>query len=192
MLSLRGRSAPSAGREAALSAPDWGRRVRALVVAVVTVVLAVAAHVVGDGMAPSAPVLLPVIAAVWMTSYRLSERRIRRWQLVLLLGGAQLAVHTLSAVTAMSHEHADSGIDIDPVVMASGHAVATFATALILGFGERVWWQVLSWLRRHLPAMYRQQAPLGDGARATPAYSVGVKAWAGAGPVGMRAPPCYT
>lgn len=178
--------APGGGRvEPSSSTTDVARCVRALIAAAVTVLLAVAAHLVGNGDAPPMAVLLPVIAAVWAVTYRLSRRRINRWQFLVLLGGAQLAVHTLSTVTAMPHQHGD----MDATAMAMAHAVSTVVTALVLGYGEQVWWLALSWIRRHVPAPFRPMAATGGAAWSPTAYRFAPVASVSAGVLGMRAPP---
>lgn len=165
-----------------------GRRVRTLVAAIVTVILAVAAHVAGSGEAPPLPVILPVVAAVWAAAYRLSERRVTRLQILALLGCAQVAVHLLGMVVVAGHGHG-AGAEIDPVVMACAHAVATVGAAAVLGLGERVWWQLLSWLRRQIPAAYRPATVRVRSTWAPSAYIAVVGRRDCPGPVGTRAPP---
>lgn len=163
------------------------RRVRALVAAVVTVTLAVGAHVAGHGMVPPLAVVLPVIVAVWFVSNRLSERKIHPWQLLTLLGGAQAAIHTLASIMEMSHGH-ETGV-IDPFVMTLWHVASTIVTAGVLSYADRVWWHLHSWLRRQLPPENRP-IPL-DLYRLAPIASPAAIFYRrlDAGSVRMRAPP---
>lgn len=163
-----------------------GRKVRTLIAASVSVALAVSAHVVGTGMAPPVAVLLPVVAAVWAVAYWLAERRIRSWHWLLLLGGTQAVVHVLSSMMGMSHHLAPS---IDPTTMTVAHVASTVITAAVLAVGERVWWLILSWIRRMVAAAPRPPTPDESNGWAIVTHDVPIHAQARAGVVGMRAPP---
>lgn len=159
------------------------RRVtRSTVAAVVTVLLAVAAHGAGGGTLPSWPALLPVVAIVARISYVLADRPLPRWQIITLLGTAQLAVHLLVTLTAHGG-HAETG----PVMVAC-HILGTAATALVLAHAEHLWWRLRSWwYRRRRPVRHcpPATAPIGH---PLPRYEP-LRTVPRAGAVGMRAPP---
>lgn len=178
---------PEVARDGSADMCSAERRLRALAIAITTVVLAVGAHITGDGTMPPIPVLIPVAVAITVIVRRISGRQIQRWQFLALLGSAQLAVHLLSSVVAMSHG-ADT-VTVNPVAMVAGHVASTLVTALTLSIGERVWWLVRSWIRRNIPGTYCPPPVISGGTRRIIDYSVKIKPWPSTGSVEMRAPP---
>lgn len=164
-----------------------GRRTRTAIAAVATVLLAVLAHALGHGQAPPIAALLPVTGAVWAVGHVVTARRVAGWQILLLIGMAQTAIHGLSVIADSSHGQAAA--TMDPVMMTASHVVSTVATALLLAYGEKVWWSLLSWIRRGVLGRY---SPLViERPRRMPIFepAPGMLARLMAGSVGMRAPP---
>ncbi|WP_157519970.1 hypothetical protein [Herbidospora daliensis] len=152
-----------------------------------TTLIAVAAHG-AHGTTPPLLALVPVVLAAWGVAYGLAGRRLNRRELLGVLGAAQLGIHGLSVyLTGDVHhdETSSSGV--------LSHAAATVLTALLLEYGERIWWGLLSLLGlRHrtihlgeLPPPVRRTVPVAS--RVVPLLT---RLCAGA--VGTRAPPLLT
>lgn len=178
---------PVGALDGVLPKPSAGRRARTLVASVTTVALAVWAHVAAEGVMPPVAVLLPVVGAVWMVSHWLTQRRIRAWHWFVLLAGTQGCVHVMASMVGMAHGHPSAA---DPAVMVGAHLVSTVITAAVLALGERLWWQILSWLRRQL--LVAVVCALAPDQRITWALLPNIPRaheWVAAGRLGMRAPP---
>jgi hypothetical protein len=153
-------------------APSTGpaRLARASVVAVATVALALAAHVLGGGAPPSMTVLVPLAAVVLAGAVPFSGRRTGPLGAVALLGGGQLALHHAFDLfgamgcaptgQALGHAHAAHAVDVvctgptshpGAVLGASAmlvlHVVATLATALLIAGTDRALSWAVAWLR---------------------------------------------
>ncbi len=120
------------------------RGFRAVLVGLSVAMLAVMAHVVANGMAP--PVLAVVLVALIASGVALavSGRRFSPLMLMVLIGSAQIGVHLLGSYLNGPAHHVDSALD--PRVMFAAHTGSTALTALLLGHGERMWWQLAAWL----------------------------------------------
>ncbi|WP_204040395.1 hypothetical protein [Acrocarpospora phusangensis] len=170
------------------------RGLRSALVALSTTVIAVVAHA-GHGTTPPLLALVPVVLAAWGVAYLLAGRRITRWELLALLGAAQLGIHGLSVYLADPghHDPGHHGVGDTSSPMVLTHAAATVLTALLLEYGERMWWGLLSLLDvryrmvrvRDLPPPVRCPVPVAS--RTVPTLTRLC-----AGPVGTRAPPLLT
>ncbi|GAA1012234.1 hypothetical protein Aple_008230 [Acrocarpospora pleiomorpha] len=168
------------------------RGLRSALVALSTTVIAVAAHR-AHGTTPPLLALVPVVLAVWGVAYGLAGRRVNRRELLTLLGAAQLGIHGLSVYLADPIHPGHYGIDDTSSSGVLSHAAATVLTALLLEYGERMWWGLLSLLGvryrtvhlRDLPPPVRRPIPVAS--RAVPLLTRLC-----AGPVGTRAPPLLT
>ncbi|TDC08059.1 hypothetical protein E1267_11325 [Nonomuraea longispora] len=121
------------------------RGLRSALVALSTIAIAVAAHR-AHGTTPPLLALVPVVLVAWGIAYALVGRRMARWELLALLGAAQVGIHGLSVyLTAPGHhDPGHSGIGDSSTPMVLTHAAATVLTALLLEYGERMWWGLLS------------------------------------------------
>ena len=118
------------------------RLLRASVVGAAVTAIAVGAHLLGHGAAPHVLALVPVAVAVAALVALFSGVQWRPLALVAVIGSAQVFVHALSAYLT-GDEHLT-------VTMVLAHAVATAGTALLLAYGERLWWRVWRWATRAL------------------------------------------
>ncbi|MFI6483724.1 hypothetical protein ACIBH1_37760 [Nonomuraea sp. NPDC050663] len=163
------------------------RGLRSALVALSTTLIAVAAHRT-HGAAPPLFALVPVVLAAWGVAYGLAGRRITRRELLALLGAAQLGIHGLSSYLTAPIGHHRAGDSSTPMLLA--HVAATVLTALLLEYGERMWWALLSLLRARYRTIHTPDVPP-PVPRVVPVVSrvVPARIRLCAGPVGMRAPP---
>ncbi len=139
---------------------------RASVVALITVALALLAHVLGGGDVPRAIVLVPLAAVVLAAAVPFSGRRIGPLGAVVLVGVGQLALHhafgllgTMGcepAAEMVGHSHTvQLACTAAPEHMASSggagmfalHVVATLVTALLIAGTDRAMSWISAWLR---------------------------------------------
>ncbi len=183
------------------------RALRTVLLTLVTLGLAAAAHRVGGGELPAAWVVLGIGAALLGPTAALTARRLTAPTLVVWLGLLEWGLHhALAALTmpvtsaagaatsASGHVHA--GASLTPVTgaaagasssMLGAHAVATVVTALALAYAERALWAIWDALRPVLivaaPVRVAVAGPLAVRIVVRPV----APAWAG--PTGSRAPP---
>ena len=151
------------------------RRLRAVVVAALTVALASGGHVVGGGQRPHPLTLLVLTVLATVPAYLLGRRRLGLVPLLVLLAGGQFAVHhVLSAMESMdpvAHEHLLAGhahgvpgpAAPGGLTMLVAHAVGTLVTGALLARGEAaVWslWHLLAPLFRLAPCAVPAYRPL--------------------------------
>lgn len=143
---------------------------RSGVISLVVVLLAAAAHIVGGGELPTAPVLLALVALTGLAATLATRFKLNLFTMAGLLGAGQLALHeaftALSPITAntqgtnhhLGTESLSPGLDIAAThshqlgtalgtMMFVGHVLATVATAVVLAKGEDALWQLAAWLR---------------------------------------------
>lgn len=181
------------------------RALRTVLLTLVTLGLAGAAHRVGGGELPAAWVVLGIGAALLGPTAALTSHRLTAPTLVAWLGLLEWALHhALAALTmpvssaagaatsASGHVHA--GASLTPVTGAAAsssmlgtHAVATVVTAFALAYAERALWAIWDALRPVLvvaaPVRVAVAGPLAVRIAVRPVAPV----WAG--PTGSRAPP---
>jgi hypothetical protein len=129
------------------------RRLRAVVVAVLTVALASGGHVVGGGHRPHPLTLVVLTVLAALPAYLLGRHRVGAVPLLALLGGGQFAVHhVLSAMESMdpvAHDHLLAGHAAhgapEPtgpggLTMLAAHAAGTLVTGALLARGEAAVW----------------------------------------------------
>ncbi|VXC20571.1 conserved exported hypothetical protein [Arthrobacter sp. 9V] len=166
---------------------------RSGLISFVVVLLAAAAHVVGGGELPTAPVLLALVALTALAATLATRFKLNLVTMAGLLGAGQVALHeaftALSPITAnaqgtnhhLGAEAFNPGLDIAAshthelgttfgAMMFVGHVIATLASAVVLAKGEDALWQLAAWLRPllALPTLvFRPDAgasPVGAGA----------------------------
>ncbi|WP_051274700.1 hypothetical protein [Cellulomonas sp. URHD0024] len=142
------------------------RLVRAFVVALSSVALALGAHVLGGGAVPPAVVVVPLVAVVLAAGVPFGGRRIGAPAAVALLGVGQLGLHhAFGALSGMGcvpaqemtgHVHTVqvACAAVPPQLPGAGgsamlwvHVVATLVTALLIAGTERALAWVGTWLR---------------------------------------------
>ena len=115
--------------------------------AVVSAVLAVAAHTVAGGMMPDFGLTVLLTIGVAALGVALADRRRGFGMILLTLGAAQVATHELLSLAsdgmAMSQ--------VDPLTMTAAHAVAVVVTAVLLAQAEAVVFRLAGALARLLP-----------------------------------------
>jgi hypothetical protein len=147
---------------------------RALTISGLIIGLAAAAHTVGGGHLPPAPVLGLLAALVLLPVTVLARRRLSLSSIAVALGAGQLALHTAftslpgpvgycssAEITAHGHHQAQGIPDcaaagagilalsvpaLPGPVMVIAHILAVAATALLLARGETLLWRMLAWL----------------------------------------------
>ncbi len=166
------------------------RGLRAAVVGMSVAMLAVLAHVIANGMAP--PILAVALVALTAGGVALavSGRRISSTTLVVLIGSAQVGVHLLGSYLNGPLHHVPPSMDSH--LMFAAHAGSTALTAIVLGYGERMWWQLSAWLNPWRFAGLSDQHPVER------IVQLVVQRLDGFGPVdirfsvGRRGPPAFT
>lgn len=114
---------------------------RAVVVAVLTVLVATGCHVLGGGSVPSAPLLAVMLGGAVPICWTLSAHR---WSVLELAGVfllAQSAVHLLS-MTSLAGGHAMGAMGISPLMVGS-HLVGGLALVVSVRWGEHVLWAMV-------------------------------------------------
>jgi len=139
-------------------------------IALVIVVLAAGAHVIGGGSLPMAPVLLALVALTALATTLATRFKLNAVTMAALLGSGQLALHEaftalgpVAAGTQGTAHHLGSE-PLNPALntvsehthqlgttfgalMLIAHVVATLGSALVLAKGEDALWQLAAWLR---------------------------------------------
>lgn len=138
-----GRGAP--GRPADLQA-GLGLALRVPVFTVLTVTLAVTAHVAGGGALPGPGRLLFATVAVATTWWPLALREVRWWLVTAGVAAVQTGVHVvlLDPAGAGSHAHVSSPL------MLGAHAAAALLVSAWIARGEALVWAAV---RRVLPRL---------------------------------------
>ena len=154
-------------------ATGWLRVVRAAVLGSVAFALALSAHVVAGGQAPSMTVCLVLTLACGEVSIGVTSGRLGLAAITTTLGVFQLALHyclmwlasagcVAASPVAVAPMHMHGGpaqilpcapmaagamastAHVSTVLMLAAHAIATVATAGVLAHGERVMWLLVS------------------------------------------------
>ncbi|SEJ64662.1 hypothetical protein SAMN04487917_108196 [Arthrobacter sp. yr096] len=143
---------------------------RSSAIALVIVLLAAGAHVVGGGALPTTPVMLALVALTALATTLATRFKLNVVTMTMLLGAGQLALHeaftALSPITAigpggnhhLGGESLNPGMDIAAThthelgtafgaLMLLSHILATLASAVVLAKGEDALWQLAAWLR---------------------------------------------
>ncbi|WP_157521907.1 hypothetical protein [Herbidospora cretacea] len=129
-----------------------------------------------------------MVLMAWGVAYGLAGRRVTRLELLALLGAAQLGIHGLSGyLTAPVHHDLGQDASLSGVL---SHAAATVITALLLEYGERMWWGLLSLLGVSYRTVHLPNLPTSARCSVLVASRVvPLLTRLCAGSVGMRAPP---
>ncbi|MCL3837344.1 hypothetical protein [Aeromicrobium duanguangcaii] len=124
-----------------MSAPGapFARLVRAAAVSLWATLMAVAAHVMGSGEAPSVVALVPVVAAGSALAWWAAARRIGFGWALVLLALPQLGVHLVSG-----YVHGHQVVPATPAMLAA-HLAGLVVVAVGIDAAERLWW---SWWAR--------------------------------------------
>jgi hypothetical protein len=155
----------------------WLRYARATTVASIAVTLSVAGHVLGGGHSPHPLAVGVLIALATIPGYLLGRRRLSRAALAGLLAAVQFTIHlALSSTTASTAHHHDlagsdavSSASPSPLLMLTGHVLATIALSLLLATGETLLWRLWAWMSACWP---RRPRPVARSARTARAVSV--------------------
>lgn len=115
-------------------------------------ILTIATHMAAGGGVPDLGLFLLPTVLLAGAGTMVAERVRARGVMIALLGGTQLAVHSLLSMNAVSHEmllagHAVAG----PVAMALGHVLATLVLAVVLSRVDAVLLAVAAALSAVLP-----------------------------------------
>ena len=147
---------PSVSRAELAGAPVGAlRMVRAAVVGLSAIGLALLGHLAAGGTAPPPGQLVLVVLAVLVVSLALSARRWTVGPLLAVLLGSQALFHVAFSGAGVAHVHGGqhlpngSAMPGHPgLVMLVGHSVAALLTALLLRRGEDWLWGLLALLAR--------------------------------------------
>lgn len=120
--------------------------------------LAIAAHGVAEGGVPDASVTVVVTVLIGWASTALADKVRGTLPILAMLGVGQLLMHV--ALTVLD-AHPDAGAVVAPPAMATAHAVAIMATAVLLDHAEHALRTVLTCLRRLLPIVFAPLVPSG-------------------------------
>lgn len=130
------------------------RVVRGSALAVVSGVLAVAAHAVGGGMAPDLGLTVLLTAGVAAVGVALADRRRGLGVILPVLAAAQVASHVLLTLVGTGTGGGMSAPPVNPLVMTAAHAVAVVLTALLLAHADALVFRVAGALARLLPVCW--------------------------------------
>jgi hypothetical protein len=117
--------------------------------AVVSAVLAVAAHAISGGMLPDVGLTVLLTVGVAAVGVALADRRRGLGVIMVTLGLAQLATHELLSLT----NDGMSTSRVDPLMMTAAHAVAVVLTAVLLAKADAVAFRIAGALARLLPRL---------------------------------------
>ncbi|WP_433324411.1 hypothetical protein [Spirillospora sp. CA-294931] len=118
--------------------------------AAVCTLLALAGHSLGGGggcCVPPLPALVTVGGLVGVLSVVIARRAASFWQILIVVGWAQLFFHLAFTLSATGPAHHAAAAAPPPVApgpsMIVGHAVAALAAAVVLSRAERALWWLL-------------------------------------------------
>ena len=142
---------------------------RSVAMALVIVLLAAGAHVLGGGSLPTAPVLAALITLTGLAATLATRFKLNFAGMAALLGTGQLLLHEaftalapLDTTVRTGSHHAGTELltpALDPAthlhelgatagaLMFAAHVVATIVSAAALAKGEDALWQLAAWLR---------------------------------------------
>lgn len=123
-----------------------------MVAALVCTLLSLYGHAGAGGYLPDIGLLcvLGLLLAAFLIV--LADRRRGPVAILVMVGGAQLALHGLLQLLGGAHPHAHMhSVGVDPVLMTAGHALATVITAATLAGAESAVFTVAAVLARALP-----------------------------------------
>ncbi|GGP38006.1 hypothetical protein [Saccharothrix coeruleofusca] len=146
--------------------PAPTRLARAVLLAVTSAALSVAAHGAAGGEVTDFAPALPLTLLIAFAGTVLAERGRSPWTLLATLGVAQVGQHVLLNLGGHDHTRAP-GLDIDPAAMTAAHAVAALLTGLLLARADAV----LTALARALAGVLSRLLPV-PGALPRPASRV--------------------
>ncbi|MEU6154828.1 hypothetical protein ABZ816_33040 [Actinosynnema sp. NPDC047251] len=110
--------------------PASTRLARAVLLAVTSAALSVAAHGAAGGDLTEFAPALPLTALIALAGTALAERRRGPWPVLATLGAAQVGQHTL---LSLGHHAPDGpGLGFGPLTMTAAHVVAGLLTGLLL------------------------------------------------------------
>jgi hypothetical protein len=127
-----------------------GRLLRGGAAGVATGVLAVVAHVVAEGVLPSAGLVVAPVLLLAVAAAGLAGRERGPAQVLALVGAGQLAMHVLMSLDASPHDHGARSTASGPLMVA-WHAVATLVVVAVLAGAERAVFAVAEALASALP-----------------------------------------
>jgi hypothetical protein len=124
------------------------RVVRGSVLAITSATLAVLAHVVGGGMAPSTGLTLLLTVAAAAAGVALADRQRGGVAILAALGTSHLAIHLL---LTLGTPDMDMGSPFNAQVMSAAHIVAILLAAVLLTRAERAIYALAELLAMLLP-----------------------------------------
>lgn len=138
--------------------PAPTRLARAVLLAVTSAALSVAAHGAAGGEVADFAPALPLTLLIAFAGTALAERGRSPWAVLATLGVAQLGQHALLALGARDHAHA-SGLGVGPTAMTAAHAVAALLTGLLLARADTALTALAKALSRLLPVLWAAPPP---------------------------------
>ncbi|WP_447005024.1 hypothetical protein ACRAKI_00230 [Saccharothrix isguenensis] len=149
--------------------PAPTRFARAVLLAVTSAALSVAAHGAAGGSVTEFAPALPLTLLVAFAGASIAERGRRPWTILVTLGVAQLGQH---ALLNLGHHTADGpGIGFSPVVMTAAHVVAALLTGLLLARADAALHALVGAVSRLVPPPHAPLVPAGALWCPTPASS---------------------
>ncbi|WP_051771465.1 hypothetical protein [Saccharothrix sp. NRRL B-16314] len=139
--------------------PAPTRIARAVLLAVTSAALSVAAHGAAGGSVTEFAPALPLTVLVAFAAGSITERRRRPWTMPATLGVAQLGQHLL---LDLGHHAADGpGLGFSPTTMTAAHVVAALLTGLLLARADTALDALVGAVSRLVPPPHAPLVPAG-------------------------------
>ncbi|MBB5806844.1 hypothetical protein F4560_006612 [Saccharothrix ecbatanensis] len=137
--------------------PAPTRFARAVMLAVTSAALSVAAHGAAGGSVTEFAPALPLTVLVAFAGGSIAERGRRPWTILATLGVAQLGQHTL---LDLGHHAADGpGLGFSPTAMTAAHVVAALLTGLLLARADATLHALVGAVSRLVPPPHTPLMP---------------------------------
>jgi hypothetical protein len=139
--------------------PAPTRFARAVLLAVTSAALSVAAHGAAGGSVTEFAPALPLTLLIAFAGTALAERGRRPWTILATLGAAQLGQH---ALLSLGHHAADGpGLGFGPTAMTAAHVVAALLTGLLLARADATLHALVTAVSRLVPLPPAPVVPTG-------------------------------